>query len=104
MEKLILELLESKKKHQHIVNFFLATKKATQSDVTKLKKVVEAYNSLKSIDEQIASCDNSIKLIESKKVSKNLKLMDHRNENQLKCSICGELFPSNHNQGRDRER
>ena len=53
LEELIEELLEQRSKYGSIVTFFLATRKPIPSDVAQLRHIVEAYNSLESIDRQL---------------------------------------------------
>ena len=52
VEKLYAELLESKRKHESILKFFVANEKVTDSDIVKLKYIVKAFVSLSNVLEE----------------------------------------------------
>ena len=54
VEKLYAELVESKKKHENILKFFVATEKVTDSDIVKLKHIMKAFISLSNVLEEIS--------------------------------------------------
>ena len=73
LEKLLGELFEKRSKYESIVKFFLATRKPIQSDITQLKYIVEAYNSLETIDSQLC-------LAQLKWLGKNAKTYEELNK------------------------